>query len=274
MKIKLIAFDLDKTLLNSNLNVTSYTKEIFEEAAEKNIFTVPVTGRVFSEIPKCVTDIKGIKYIISSNGACITDFINKSVIYKNVIPFEKTKTIIGILKDFDNFTEIYYNGKPYSSHKQCLSLEKHGFSAEALEHFRKTTVNTEDIYDFVLSNSISPEKFYITPASQKVRKEIKTALQDIRDIIITSSNETNLEINNKEASKGNAILHLCSILKISIENVMTIGDNENDISMLSLPCFSVAMLNSDDEIKKICNYVTSSNDEDGAAKAVEKFVFN
>lgn len=273
MKIKLIAFDLDKTLLNSNLNITSYTKEVFEKAAERNIFTVPVTGRVFSEVPKCVTEIKGIKYIVSSNGACITDFINNTIIYKNVISFEKTKTIIDILKDFDNFTEIYYNGKPYSSHKQCLSLEKYGFSAKALEHFRKTTVNTDDIYDFVLSNSISPEKFYITPASQKIKKEIKKALQNINDIIITSSNVTNIEINNKNASKGNAVLRLCSILKIPVENVMTIGDNENDISMLSLPCFSAAMANAGDEIKKICSYVTLSNDEDGAAKAVEKFAF-
>lgn len=272
MDIKLIALDLDKTLLTSNLDITSYTKEVLEKATEKGIFIVPVTGRVISELPKCVTNIKGIKYAISSNGASITNFENNTPIYKNELSFEKAKIIIDVLKKFDNFTEVYYNGRPYSSHTQCLSLEKYGFSAEALKHFRKTTIYTDDIYDFVISNNISPEKFYITPATKEIREKIKQTLQKEKDIIVTSSNESNLEINNKGAEKGIAIVKLCDILNISIENVMTIGDNENDISMLSLPCFSIAMGNASDKIKNICRYVTLSNDEDGVAKTLEKFV--
>lgn len=272
MNIKLIAFDLDKTVLTSNSDVSCRTKEALEKASEKGIFIVPVTGRVISEIPKCVTDIKGIKYAISSNGASITDFIKNKPIYKNELSFEKTKKIINVLKKFDNFTEVYYNGRPYSSHTQCLSLEKYGFSAEALEHFRKTTIHTDDIYDFVLSNNISPEKFYITPATKEIRKKIKETLEKEKDIIVTSSNESNFEINNKGAEKGVAILKLCHILNISIESVMTIGDNDNDISMLSLPCFSVAMGNANDKIKNLCRYVTLSNDEDGVSYVLEKFV--
>jgi len=104
------------------------------------------------------------------------------------------------------------------------------------------------------------------------RAEIRAILEKRPDILVSSSVENNLEINALGAAKGEGLLRLAAILGLKQEETMACGDGDNDLSMIRMAGIGVAMSNGELALKAIADYVTTSNDESGVARAIEKLV--
>lgn len=138
--------------------------------------------------------------------------------------------------------------------------------------FRKESKNQIDTYlDY---ENINEEVLGIIGLSlnQEKLNESLVDLKDLEDITIGQSAFNNIEANSTNSNKGQALKELLERLDIEIDDVMAIGDNKNDLAMLKIVPYSVAMGNAKDEIKEVCKYVTKNNDESGVAYAINNFI--
>lgn len=109
-KIRLIGLDLDGTTLTTDKRLTPHTKEVLEACIRQGIEVLPATGRVWSGIPKELTDIEGVRYVISSNGAAVVELATGKAVYTNGIGWERALEIFDLLEEYDTFYDAYAMG--------------------------------------------------------------------------------------------------------------------------------------------------------------------
>lgn len=270
-RIKLIALDLDGTIISNGNILSDKSIEVINKAASKNIIMVVCTGRVMGEVPKAVKKIKGIQYFITSNGASIADN-RMNVIYNDTIPVNITNKIIDILKDYNCLIDLYINGCGYIQKSDAENLNKYNIGHGFTSVLKASRICVDNIFEFYNSNKSEAEKINLFFSDLKERREAICRLnQLIPPPKITYSMENNLEINSQTCCKGQGIHFLSNKLGIDMSEIMTIGDSNNDISMLEPTGFSVAMGNAPSNVKQTAVYVTETCENDGAALAIEKY---
>lgn len=274
IRTKLIAYDLDGTLLNSKKQLTSHTKEVLEEAARQGIVILPATGRPVTGIPEMVLNITGTNYAVTANGARVMDLRRNEAIIETLLPRETGRKILKIFYEYDTLKEIYFNGKGYANEEDLLNIGHFLSDPHMAEYIVKTRTPVKDLEKIFDKEFSDMDKIHAIMANLEDIDKIKARLQEIPDIEITGALGCNLEINAKGATKGNALLKLGESLNISREEIMAFGDASNDHSMLELAGTGVAMANADDKTKAVADYVTVSNDEDGVARFIEDHVLN
>lgn len=274
MKYKMIAMDMDGTLLTTDKQVSERSKEILQKAADAGIKLVICTGRIFTSAWEFAELIGTVAPIIASNGAYIREKDRDEVIYMKNLQKDEIFKAVQIVKKhgfyphlFSSdtiFTEkLFFTSHVYDKQNQSLPKDRQ-VKIVVTEDLEKVI---EENYEIILKIVIVSEMDEIEGLS-KLRSEISKEL----DVSIVSSAENNCEIMSKGISKGNGVKILGDIYGISPEETMCIGDNENDISMIEYAGLGVAMANASDALKEVANYITDTNDNDGVAKAIEKFV--
>ncbi|MEF9918032.1 MAG: Cof-type HAD-IIB family hydrolase [Eubacterium sp.] len=275
MGIKLVALDLDGTTLRSDLTVADHTRKTIKKAVDQGVIIVPTTGRAFHELPKDITNIAGITYAITSNGAQVTELKTQKTLYANSLSGEDLNQVLAVLNPFDLMIEAYIEGRSVVM-KQCMDhMEEYNVPREYWPFFRSTRVAIAEkngYFDYLHSHSV--EKFNVFFKNIEDRLRLELALKEQTKMTITSAVENNLEINNPTANKKDGLDHLCQVLKVSHQDIMAMGDSNNDCEMLKYAGFAVAMKNGIDRVKEISDYVTKNNDDHGVAYALEKFVLN
>ena len=259
--IKIIFFDIDKTLTKDNEIISKRTKEYFERLSE-NKYLILVTGRTnIYAIEKSIASSAS-NIVISDNGALIYDYNKNKLLYSSFIKEEDILKIwdlsnrynIGIV--FNTINKRYRNNN---------LINKGYFDCDNLEI---TDINE-------LTSKISQIVLFL-----KDKKDYNTILKELQKLNnIKVSNKGKeldgryfIDINNKETSKGVAIKHLYKILNINKNNSMSFGDSMNDLSMFLETNIKVAMKNADANLKKIATYITDyDNNEDGVIKFLEKY---
>lgn len=271
--IKMIAMDLDGTLLDSNKVYTEYSRRVISEALEQGVIVLPATGRPVSGIPREIMEFPGIRYVLTSNGARVLDLQEGKVLYERLIPFEQGKKLLEILKKFDALLEIYYEGIGYASAKDLKRIVQYMPSAPMAQYVVNTRRPVEDVWEMYCREHRPTDKIQALFADlDEKEKAFAKVREKLPEIEICGALWNNLEANQKEARKGIALIKLGEILGIPAENIMACGDGSNDIEMIREVGFGVAMSNAIDEVKAVADHVTFSNDEDGVAKAIEKYV--
>jgi Cof subfamily protein (haloacid dehalogenase superfamily) len=130
----------------------------------------------------------------------------------------------------------------------------------------------EDVEEILQIKDINIYKFLFVDNDRDKLNNLRMELNKLEKIGTSSSWDNNIEAMGLNVSKGEALKELCNKLKISQDEVIAIGDSENDLSMLNFAGLGVAMGNADENIKEQADYITDSNNEDGVAKVIEKFV--
>jgi Cof subfamily protein (haloacid dehalogenase superfamily) len=269
LDIKLIALDMDGTLLNSRKEISSKNFQMLNRAIEKNINIVPATGRPLCGIPKELINNKGIKYAICSNGASIINIKTNEVIYYCILNMEKVISIIKRLSVIDPILDIFADGKIITEKRNFKRMDGFLIPDNMKKYIYDTRTETDDIIEYVNKEAKYIEKINLFFKDINQRKLVGEELYNIEGITITSSLNNNMEVNNEKANKGEALLWLSKYLKLSKEQVMACGDSENDLPMLKAAGLGVAMANASEEIKNVADYISSSNDEDGIAAAIK-----
>ena len=271
-KIKLIAFDLDDTLLTHKKVLTQENFNALKNAADLGIQIVPATGRFWSAVPDSVKNLDFVNYAIAVNGAEIRDVKNNIAISKSEIPLQRALNIMRLLDDLPVIYDCIIDGKSYIARKYYDLVESFALDEIQLSMLRNLRTPVDNFYEFDISKSSDVQKLQMFTLDYELRAKLLESFKIVfPENAISSSVANNIEFNDKNAEKGLALKKLSEILKINLENTMSFGDGLNDISMIRNAGIGIAMNNACSELKAIADYVTLSCDESGVAEGIKKF---
>ena len=270
--IKMIAADLDGTLLRDDKTADPATIEAISKVIEKGIIFVIATGRPFNGVPKELINIKGLKYAITSNGARVVDISTGKCVIEKLLPREKGIRALEIGAQYDTLQEIYYGGQGYADKDKMQNVEKYHKNPNMWNYFRTTRKQVDSVMDMALNCQKDMDKMQILFPDLNEREKAWEEIRKIDNINAVDSIGYNIEVNSKEAHKGAVLKELAEMLSIDISEVMAFGDGDNDASMIKEAGLGVAMGNSGKMALGVADYVTDSNNDNGVAKAIEKFV--
>lgn len=270
--MRLIALDLDGTLLNDEKELTEENRKALAECMERGIYIVPTTGRTLEGIPAEIKNIPWIRYAITVNGGRIMDKDQNITIDSRLLTREQALQVIDIAEEYPVMYDAYVNGRGVSESRFLDHLEEYGISGAGLKSIRAVRDAYPNIRDHIETCGEMVEKLNIFFKDVSCREEIRRRIEDLGFTIVSSSVYNNLEINAKGATKGEAILRLADYLGIPKEETMAFGDGENDFTMIDTVELGVAMGNAADFLKERADYITLSNNESGVAYAIRKFV--
>jgi hypothetical protein len=274
MPIKLVALDLDGTTLNSKGKLSNEMRDTLEEAISKGVHIIFATGRVFSAIAEEVLSLRGIQYVLSSNGARVVDLTTGNVIYENYLHPEAVKDMAELLVNYDYMYEVFTGGQAFVDRKYYDSIASMKLSDRHTTYVLNTRNPVDGVLDFMVEHGTAIENININFNDPKARLQMKELLSKKTNITLTSSFDHNLEIGGITTGKGDAVGKVAALLQVRPEEIMAIGDNPNDRSMLMMAGFPVAVSNAKEEVKEVAKYITGSNDEGGVGQAIRKWVLD
>ncbi|MEI0580208.1 Cof-type HAD-IIB family hydrolase [Brachyspira pilosicoli] len=260
--IKLIATDLDGTLLNDDSEITDYNKNILKKLIEKGIDVVLATGRPTSSMDFYCKELQNNSESIVFNGAMVVDK-NYNSIFSNPLKKEIVYEIIKLYetKYINNTSLNLYCKKQYIVAKDDFKIQTH---TEKVDKKNKI-VGLENFND-----NIEVQKMIIL-AENEILIDIKNTIDNLFTVHTSFSNPNFLEILSENTNKANALKWLCNKKGIDRENVIAFGDNYNDIEMIEFAGVGVAMGNAEMKIKKNAKYVTDTNNNNGVGVFLKDF---
>lgn len=276
IRIKMVGFDLDGTLLTSDKRITKRTKEAVERAVRQGAVALPATGRPLSGIPKEVLELPGIRYALTANGARIVDVAEGKILHEELVSYETGGKVLDIFLKYDAIVEVYYDGQGYADGEKLAHIERYlpgSPMAKYVTDTRKPVADVRAFYDGQRRPTDKVQAVFATLDDRETAiEEIKSALSG--EVEITGALLNNIEVNARGVNKGKGLLMLGELLGIKREEIMACGDGANDLEMLKMAGLGVAMENALDDVKEAGDVLTASNDEDGVAKAIEKYVLD
>ncbi len=279
MDIKMVVVDLDGTALKMDKTIAKSTIEAFQKLKENNIVTVIATGRL---APEClfVKEALSIDYMITANGSIVYDYKKEHLIFDNHIKSENAIKILDIIAEHKNsLALVFVNNTPYcitfnSDEKTKENLLNTELSRGYIETFSKYFNHISDYTSLLKDKNNKVHKICLdTIGDKNALNKIQDNIKIIDNIQTIKVYNNVIDIINSNVNKGLALQTLANYLNIDIQNILSMGDNYNDIEMLQCSGIGIAMGNARDEIKSISDYIVTSNDEDGVAEAIEKYVF-
>jgi HAD-superfamily hydrolase, subfamily IIB len=274
MAYKLVCVDVDGTLLNSKHKITEKTKASLVKAHQQGVHIVICTGRMYTDA-EYYSNLIGVKSpVIASNGAFIKEKDKGKVIYKDILGQSLSLNLLDLFRKhrvkpyFCTPNKFYYGNimyKLYYAATKILGIRSNHFDAEYVFSWGRWAKVLEKEKD----NIVKCEIIYRDPA---LIYELLKELKKMDQLEIVDSSRYNIEITRKGVSKGKAVEMLATIYHVKREEIMTIGDSENDLSMIEYAGLGIAMGNALDSIKQKADHVTDSNDHDGVANAIDQFV--
>ena len=244
MKIKLIAVDMDGTVLRTDRSVSERTASALQKAAECGCIVVPASGRVASNLPKQIVSIPGIRYIITSNGASVADREKKTSVYSNLMEAETSRRLLERLLSAGHFAEAYCEGASYSDRNALGGLIRLHPPEDFLDFIERSQIFVDNLPGYLASRGIRLEKINLPFLLRGEADALRGKLEKSREYTLCSSFQENIEINRAGCSKGEALKHLCKLLGVRREEVLAVGDGGNDLTMLRFAGIGVAMRNS------------------------------
>ncbi|MBQ2311225.1 MAG: HAD family phosphatase [Firmicutes bacterium] len=273
MDIKIIALDLDGTLLTTDKRLTEENRRALERAAEKGIEIVPSTGRFYKGMPEVIKDLDFIHYAITINGAEVLDLRKNKVIYGSDIPLD---TALYLNDRFDALGvahDVYVQSIGYMDRRFLDHIEDYLPDPIYCSTLRGMRVPLDDVRAFMIETGKNVQKVQIFSKSVDVLLQTGEYIrQNFPELIATSSLKNNLEVNNAKANKGDALHALTDYLGLRSENTMAFGDGGNDLPMLRAAGVSVAMGNSLQTLKDEADYTTLTHDQSGVAYMINKLL--
>lgn len=275
MAVKMIAMDLDGTLLNRQKGISAADQKALEYAREQGVLLAVSTGRPWSSIPACVRENPVFSYAIASNGAEIYHFDTGDILHAVLLETESVDVILEIAKktagDRTYAWEAFVKGKAYGEQYYVEHPWEFGMPSSSIGYVKKTRIPVPDIEAFIRKNRENMAVLDLITGDRGLKEEVYENLQKSgAPLYVTPATDERLEILHKDAGKGPGMQVLCEKEGIAPEETVAIGDAENDLDMLAYAGISIAMGNAYDSVKKLADYVTCDNDHNGVAEAFRR----
>lgn len=270
--IRLIALDLDGTLLNSDKQLTQQNAQALACAAARGIEIVPTTGRFFSGMPEIIRSLPYLHYAITINGAAVYDVRQDADIARAEIPLPLAVEIMRYLDTLPVIYDCYMNNWGWMTRAMQLRADAFAPDEHYLRMIRNLRTPVDDLKSYLLETGRDVQKIQLFLTDPALRMTLLRQLGgQFEGLCVSSSVPNNIEINSTDANKGEALRKLAAHLGLDISQTMAIGDGLNDLSMLRAAGIGVAMENACPEAKQAADYVTGSCDESGVAAAIRRF---
>ena len=265
LDIKLIASDIDGTILPFGGKISQATIDIIDECREKGILFALASGRCYPEAVK-VAKMVGIRApIICANGACVHD-ADGNIIHEDVLTPEESEIAFNIIKDCGWMVNSYVRGKVLRLHTETMTVggpqDKPGkyddFEFIDNDAARMDAEGRERVY-----------KYEVYSHDKALLKRLTDELTEA-GLSVSSSVPTDIEIMSHNAGKGTTVKWLANHIGATFDQTMAFGDNTNDLDMLECVGWPVAMENAVDELKAAARLIAPRCEEDGVAQVIEK----
>ena len=275
MDIRLIALDLDGTLLNSEKQLTARNYRALERAHAAGVHIVPTTGRFYNLLPEVIRTLPFMRYAITINGAAVFDLQEKKTLAAAEIPPEEAVEIMAYLDGFDVIYDCYTGNAGYMTERLQNMARLYAGNPHCYAMLRDFRKPVPELKDFVWTGGQGIQKIqmYVKPENLALRSFLMEELgRRFPDLAVSSAFFNNIELNQSHANKGEALLALAAALGLKREQTMSFGDGLNDLSMIRAAGFGVAMANGEQATLDVADYICESCDEDGVARTIEKFI--
>ena len=274
-KIKLIALDLDATLLDSRKKISPRNLAALERARQMGVLMVPVTGRPAQGLPQAVLDLPGLRYAVTSNGATIRDWAEDRFLLEKHLTPETALAVLDTCRDFDMVREVFREGIGYLTQADYDILRDRYAGTPMWEYVMGTRqVLPGSLEDFLRADTRPVEELFFLTGSIQEKEALRERLSDLPEIGFADPFPNDLEVMAGGIDKGEAFLWLLDHLGIDPSETLAMGDGGSDIPLLRAAGIGIAMGNALDYVKEAADDVTAYCDEDGVALALEKYIFN
>ncbi len=272
--IRLIALDLDGTLLNTEKRLSDRNREALARAAAAGIEIVPTTGRFFDGIPEVVRTLPFLHYAITINGAAVFDVCRGENLLKAELPLVRAMEILDYMDSLPVLYDCYQDNAGWMSRAMWEQVEAYVGNPHSRKLVRETRQPVPDLRTMLRERGRDVQKLQGILKDLDLRERLIRELPErFAGLSVTSSWENNVEINDAEAHKGRALLRLAEHLGLRPDQTMAFGDGLNDLTMLRAAGLGVAMGNACPEALAAADVVTADCDHDGVAAAIEKYIF-
>lgn len=273
-KIKLIALDLDATLLDSQKTISPRNLAALERARQMGVLMVPVTGRPAQGLPQAVRDLPGLRYAVTSNGATIRDWVEDRFLLEKHLTPEKSLEVLDACWHYDMIREVFREGIGYLTQADYEILRDRYLGTPMWEYVMGTRqVLPGSLEDFLREDNRPVEELFFLTDSPESKEALRKHLSSLPDIGFADPFPNDLEVMAGGIDKGEAFLWLLDYLGIDPAETIAMGDGGSDIPLLRAAGIGIAMDNALDYVKVAADHVTASCDEDGVALALEKYLF-
>ena len=284
---KLVAIDLDGTMLNQYGIITEKTKKAISKAQEKGVEVMIASGRAITSVKRFSKEINSNKYFISGNGAITYDIKNNKILYENILSKTKALKIIKICEENSIYYNVYTENGIIAKNLSYNTLYYYKDNLTKPDENRTHINIVENVYDYFEQREEKILKIMICDEHKTVFNSIVRKIKELseievlevshmsRKIIKQGTDEIALEyfyteVSAKDVDKWNALEEIMGLMNISKEEVVTIGDNANDLKMITNAGLGVAMGESAPYVKQSADIIAPTNDEDGVAIILNK----
>ena len=285
--IRIIALDLDGTLLDSEKRLSDVNRAALERAAATGVLIVPTTGRFFGMMPPAVRDLPFVRYAITINGAQVYDRETDTALVRDEIPLDMALGIMEVLDRYDVVYDCYRQNwgwmtaalqdkaADYATNEHYLKMVREFRKpVPELKAYLRETAADGDVQKVMLfgrrdqGSGIRDQGAGSHLVLEAIKREMGEKFPEIK---VTASTWNNIELNIKSAHKGNALKRFAEHLGFGLENCMAFGDGMNDFTMVEAAGLGIAMANAEAEVKRVAKWIAPSNDEDGVAAGLAKW---
>lgn len=269
--VRLLAFDLDGTLLNSNKELTPRTRAALLAAAQAGVELVPTTGRFYDAMPQAVRTLP-LRYAITMNGAQVYDIAAARTVQRAELSAQRAVELMEYLDDFPVIYDCYLGSWGWMTRTMQQRAADYVANEHALQMIQTLRTGVDELKAFVRERGCGVQKVQLFTRDDALRSTLLQALPArFAGLCVSSSMPFNIEINDAHANKGEAVAALAAQLGIAPQAVMALGDGLNDVSLLQAAGFGVAMANACAPLLAVADAVSASCDDEGAALAIERY---
>ena len=271
-KIRMIALDLDGTAFDDYKKLSTRIRAAIREANDRGVITVIATGRPVSALPDEVFGVYGLKYAVTEDGARVISLMDKKPIYVNTIDRDAAERLFDLLEETRPFVEVFVDGIAYFGQEEYESIASGRNTTRTFEYVASTRTAVPDIFEFSRRHIGELEEVNVNYLDRDVKDSTDNKIVELEGLSVTRSGLLNTEICGADASKAMGVEELLRKFGFDRSELMAVGDSPNDLAMIEYAGIGVAMENADECVKEAAGFVTGTNNDDGAAIAIEKIV--
>ena len=271
--VRCIALDLDGTTLLDSKTISEGNRSALEGAIAQGIHVIVASGRTLESLPEAITSLAGIEYAITSNGAAVYRLKDKTCIRRVMLEGRTVDKILEIAENYTCTYEAFVQGVPYGQREYVEDPVKFGALPYAASYIQSTRQGVEDIRAFIREHRQELDGLDLIIRTEADRTSARKALEECGEpVYITSSVVNRIEMASPDAGKASGLSFLLHLLGVRPEETAAFGDADNDIDLLKLAGYGIAVANASENCKAAADFLTKSNWEDGVAYGIREIL--